>query len=384
MNLRNVVARTGSSLVVVFGIAGVVLVLVTILSMSKGYEATVKNSGQPDRVLILQEGSTLELSSLFTGEEVGLVKQMQGFKTEAGDRLVAGESYVNAAMEKISDGKEASVSVRGVEDASFGIRPEVQFVEGRRFERGRFEIIVGQKASSQFRNLKLNDSVSIQGIDWQVVGIFVAGGGVFESEIWADVSTLGEAFSRDSSNTFTSIVGRLESLEAFTQLEQQLEAERRVTTNMVSEVDYYSGQSQTMTGVINVVGTVIGMIMMIGAVFSALNTMFTAVSTRENEIGTLRALGFGSASILTSVMFESLLLALIGSILGVLVAVLFLDNLTVTTMGANFTQIAFSFDIHLPDLIFGVIVGCGLGFLGGLPPAVRAIRLDVVECLRST
>jgi putative ABC transport system permease protein len=380
MNLRNLPQRWTTSAVVVIGIAGVVGVLTAILAMGEGFRATLGKAGREDRAFVMRQGATSELSSGLSREQVDLIKGAAGVKSGAdGKPLAAGELLAIADLPKAATGLLANAPIRGVQPESFALRPEVKIIEGRAFTAGPRELIVGRAAAQQFANMKVGARHAFRDSDWVIVGIFEAEGSVHESELWGDAETVMSAYRR---NGFQSVTAQLESNEALTTFKDALAADPRLTLKVQSLREYYAEQSRQLSTLINVLGYAVGYIMAIGAIFGALNTMYAAVSTRAREIATLRAIGFGGSPVLVSVMLESLLLALIGGVLGAALAWLFFNGYTVSTLGANFSQVAFDFRVTPALLVKGITWATFIGLVGGFFPALRAIRMPITTALR--
>lgn len=382
MNLRNVPQRPGSSLVIVIGIAGVVGVLVALLAMGQGFHATLAGTASEDRAIVLREGANAELSSGLGRDTVDLVKGLPGVRRDAnGEPLASAELLVIADLPKTSTGTTANAQVRGVQPEAFALRPEVRIIEGRNFTPGPRELIAGRGAASQFAGLEVGSRIAFRDADWTVVGIFEAGGGAHESELWADAEVLMSAYRR---NGFQSVTLQLESPQALEVLRAAIAGDPRLVVKAQSEKSYYEAQSRQLATVIDIIGTVIAAIMALGAVFGALNTMYAAIATRSREIATLRALGFGGLPVVVSVMVEALLLALLGGLAGAVLAYVVFNGYTVSTLnGATFSQVAFDFQVT-PTLMWrGLLWALVIGAIGGLMPAIRAARLPVTTALRA-
>jgi putative ABC transport system permease protein len=381
MNLRNVPQRWSTSLVIVIGIAGVVGVLTSILAMGEGFRATLGQAGKPDRTIVMRSGATSELTSGLGREAVDVIKGAAGLARNADGRAIASaEVMVIADLPRRGTGLLANAPIRGVQPEAFELRPEVHIVAGRGFEPGPRELIVGRGAASQFAGLEVGARLAFRDADWTVVGIFEADGGVHESELWGDAETVMSAYRR---NGFQSVTAQLENGGAIDVFQAALDEDPRVNVKAETLQSYYAAQSRQMTTLINVLGYAVGYIMAVGALFGALNTMYAAVSTREREIATLRAIGFGGGPILVSVMAEALLLALLGGILGGGLAWLFFNGYTVSTLGANFSQVAFDFRVTGELLLKGISWSLAIGLVGGLLPALRAVRQPVTTALRA-
>ncbi len=380
MNLRNLPSRLGPSLVVVIGIAGVVLVLIALLSMARGFEATLKGTGQADRAIVLRGGSDSEMSSWISPQHADLIRTKPGIATGEPGVLAATEIYVIADVPKKGSKTDANLPLRGVEARSFEIRDEVRIVDGRSLEFGKFELIAGVNAVDQFQGLDIGSILKLRGADWEVVGHFATDGTIHESEVWVDTQVLGSNLKRGAGGT--SMVVRLESLHEFDVLEQAMDDDPQLETQLRKETVYYSEQSERLTALIENFGYFVASIMAIGAIFAALNTMYSAVSTRSVEIATLRALGFGPLSVVVSVMVEALILAMIGGALGASLAFVMFNGYTASTMGGTFSQVSFDFAVT-PDLVVrGVVWSCLLGLAGGLLPSITAARQPITVALR--
>lgn len=381
MNLRNIPQRWSTSLVIVVGIAGVVGVLTAILAMGEGFRATLGQAGKEDQVIVMRSGATSELTSGLGREAVDLIKGSAGVaRNAAGQPIASAEILVIADLPKRGVGTLANAPIRGVQPGAFGLRPEVQIVEGRGFTPGPRELVVGRGAASQFEGLEVGARLAFRDADWTVVGIFTANGSVHESELWGDAETVMSAYRRDG---FQSVTVQLEGVESLASLQAALADEPRLNVEAQTLRAYYAEQSRQMSLIINVLGYTVGYIMAIGALFGALNTMYAAVSTRGREIATLRALGFGGGAIVASVMLEALLLALLGGVLGGGLAWLVFNGYTVSTLGANFSQVAFDFRVSGALLGKGIGWALAIGFVGGLLPAWRAARQPVTTALRA-
>lgn len=380
MNLRSIPSRLGASLVIVIGIAGVVAVLVAMLSMARGLSRTLEDTGAPDRVVVLRGGTTVELSSFLDRASSTLVRQDPAV-ARLPSSLPAASGEIVVVTEVMRPGQQtgANVSLRGIEPSGFALRPELRLVEGRMFRPGLREVIVGSAARSQFSNLDPGSVLRFRGTDWRVVGVFTSGD-AHDSELWADLETVQGVFRR---NGVSSVLLRLANIDSFEALKARLTSDPQLNVDVLSEREYFSQQSSGLTGQIGIVTTVVGVVMALGALFGAINTMYSAVSARTAEIGTLRALGFGQLPVVASVMAEALLLALAGGLLGAGIAWLLFNGYTVSTLGGGFSQIAFEFAVT-PDLLLkGLFWALSIGFIGGLAPALHAARIPVTEALRA-
>lgn len=374
LSLRNLPSRLGSSSVIVVGIGGVVGVLVAILAMAKGFEASMDRAIAPDRAIVLRGGSTSELSSGMGPQEMGVIAAWSEVTA------ASGELYVVADVPKRSNQSPANLAIRGVEQSAFDIRPEITIVEGRTFGTGKTEMIAGRGAVAEFEGIDVGSTIKLRNSEWTIVGIFEADGSVYESEVWADLATAQSEFRRGGG--VSSMRVRLASPDAASGLSKRIEEDPRLDLTLTSEDEYFRNQSEGMTALIESFGYTVAVIMAIGAIFAALNTMYTAVSTRTVEIATLRALGFGNAPVVISVVIEALLLAVLGGIAGAAVAYFGFNGWTVSTLSEGFSQVAFDFTVTPELLTYGVLWAVGLGLIGGLFPAVRAARLPITTALR--
>jgi putative ABC transport system permease protein len=381
MNLSNLPARLGTSLVAVVGIGGVVAVLVSLLSMGEGFRAALELSGRDDVALILRGGSSDELSSGFGREQVTVIEAAPGIAQDARGAIASPEFYTIVDLPMRSTGTSANVPFRGVTLRAPLVREGFRIVAGRMFEPGKDEVIVGRGAFAQFGNVDLGQVVTWGSHDWHVVGVFEAGGSVSESEVWTDLSVLQGVYRRGNSVQVVRV--KLTSPAAIDTLRRWLDADPRLDPSVLSERQFYADQSRILVALIRYVGTAIAVLMGIGAVFAALNTMYSAVSTRTREIATLRALGFGAAPVVTSVLLEAMALGLLGGVLGGALVYLGLNGYQASTLNwASFSQITFAFTVTPGLLVTGLGYSLILGLVGGLLPALRAARLPVTAGLR--
>lgn len=381
MNLRNLPSRIGTSLVAVIGIGGVVAVLVSLLSMGEGFRAALDLSGRPDVAMILRGGSPDELSSSISREEYNAIVIAPGILRDERGPVVAGELYTIVDLPMRSTGTGANVPFRGVGERSAELRDGFRIVAGRMFEAGRNEVIVGRGAFSEFENIGLGEQVKWGATTWTVVGVFEAGGSVSESEVWTDAVVLRGVYRRG--NTVQSVRARLTSAAALQTVRSSLERDPRLSVTVRSEEAFYADQSRILLALIKYVGTTIAILMGIGAVFAALNTMYSAVSSRTREIATLRALGFGAGPVVTSVLLESAVLGLLGGIVGGLLVYFGLNGYRATTLNfGSFSQLTFAFTVTPQLLVTGLWYSLILGIVGGLLPGIRAARVPVTTGLR--
>jgi putative ABC transport system permease protein len=380
-NVRSVKARWTSTIVAVVGIAGTVGVFIAMLSLAHGFKATLVSSGSADNALITRAGATSEMTSGVSIDAVKIIQDAPGIARGAEGPLLTPEAVLMAPIPLRSTGTDANVELRGVAPNVFAIRNNVKIIEGRMFRPGLSEIVVGKNAKATYSGLTLGSTIGLGSVRWQVVGIFDAGGSAFDSEVWGDAHLLNGAYKRP--DTFSqSVTVHLTSPAALQQLRDSLTADPRLNVDVTREIDYYAKQSTRMTTLITILGGFVAAIMAIGAVFGALNTMYSAVAERGREIGTMRALGFNPGSVVVSFLVEALLISFVGGVLGCL-AVLPLNGLTTSTMNfQTFSNLAFAFKITFDLLWMGVVFALIMGVLGGMPPAIRAASRPVATALR--
>jgi putative ABC transport system permease protein len=380
VGIATIPQRLGSSSVVVVGIAGVVGVLVALLAMAAGFAATLKQGGSDDTAIVLRAGAQTELNSVISKETASLVSQQpQVRRGSSGQPIASGELVVVAALPKRSTGLDANVEVRGVGERAWELRPGLRMIDGRRFTPGLRELIVGKRAREQFSGVDVGATLKLNGQLWRIVGEFLAND-ANDSDLWGDVEVVGPTYRRGSSAT--SVIVKLTDPGAFAAFQAALTTDPRLKVDVMTTRAYFTAQSANLTRLLTALGNAIGLIMAVGAVFGALNSMYAAVATRTREIATLRALGFRGAPVVVSVMLETMLLALLGGILGAAIAWLLFDHYTASTLGSNFTQIVFAFQVS-PELLWrGLKWALAMGLLGGLFPALRAARLSVTDGLR--
>jgi putative ABC transport system permease protein len=380
-NVRSVKARWTSTIVAVVGIAGTVGVFVAMLSLARGFKATLVSSGSADNALITRAGATSEMTSGVSLDSVKIIQDAPGIARGADGPLLTPEAVLMAPIPLLSTGTDANVVFRGVSPNVLAIRRQVKILEGRMFRPGLSEIVVGKNAKATYSGLTLGSTIGLGSARWQVVGIFDAGGSAFDSEVWGDAHLLNGAYKRPDTLS-QSVTVHLASPAALQQLRDTLTADPRLNVDVTREIDYYAKQSTRMTQLITTLGGFVALIMAIGAVFGALNTMYSAVAERGREIATMRALGFGGAAVVVSFLIEALLISFIGGLLGCL-AVLPLNGLTTSTMNfQTFSNLAFAFKITPLLLGIGVVFALAMGVLGGMPPAIRAATRPVATALR--
>ena len=381
LNLRTIPQRLGSSGVAIVGIAGVVIVLVSVLSIAQGFAAAMEASGSPVRALVMRSGADSEMTSGLSGGEVDLIKQAPGLRREGQAAMASAELYVIIDIPKITTNTAANVPMRGIEPPGTTVRDEFSIAEGRMFNFGTNEVVVGRGASVNFKGLTVGSTITSGQNTWNVVGLFETDGSVAETEIWCDARVLQGVYRRG--NTFQSLLARLDSSESFNTFRDWLTANPQVNVQVRRETEYYAQQSRALTSLIRTVGFGIAVLMGIGAVFGAILTMYTAVSTRSREIATLRALGFNTTSVVVSVLVESLALAAIGGLIGGVLAYVAFNGYQTSTMNfSTFSQVAFAFQVTPQLLGMGLFYALAMGLVGGLFPALRAARLPIPSALR--
>jgi len=380
-NLKTIWDRTGSTAAALFGIAGVVAVLVAVLSIAQGFRHAMTVSGSPDTAIVLRSGADSEMMSGLGGPTTRIIAEMEGVARGVEGPLASAELFVVINLPKRNTVTDANVPLRGVEPPAFEVRNEMEIVQGRLFQWGRNEVIVGAGAALEFEGLELGSKLQLGRNEWTVVGIFTANGGIAESEIWTDAAVLQPAYRRG--NSFQAVYAKLESPGAFQAFKDRLTTDPRLNVQVVRQPDYYAEQSTMVTNLITGLGTLVAGLMGVGAVFGALNTMYTAVSSRTREIATLRALGFGGTPVVISVLLESLVLSLVGGSLGAGLAYVAFDGFRAATINwQSFSQVAFAFDVTPALLIQGILFAALIGLAGGLFPAIRAARMPVATALR--
>jgi putative ABC transport system permease protein len=372
--------RLGSSTVVVVGIAGVVGVLVALLAMGTGFEEILKQTGSDDSVIVLHSGSDSEAISTLDTETVAIISQAPQVLRDADGRpMASAEQIVVASLPTRSTGLEASIAIRGVGESAWALARHVRITEGRRFTPGLRELIVGKSTREEFAGLHVGATVSFDGESWPIVGVFDSGD-AHNSEIWGDAQVIGSSYRRGG--TVNSVIMRLTDASAFDALKAGIESDPRLNVTVQTTRDYYSRQSESIAEVVGIVGTTIGAIMALGAIFGALNTTYAAVADRAREIATLRAIGFHGGPVILSVLLETMLLAVLGGAVGAGLTWMIFDGFTASTVGANSSQVVFAFDVSRELLASGLKWALVIGLVGGLLPALRAARMPIVAGLR--
>jgi putative ABC transport system permease protein len=380
-NVESVRVRWLTTVVAVLGIAGTVGVFVAMLALARGFQAALVTSGSPENAMIRRAGATSEIDSVVTLEQVRALQDAEEVKRGPDGPLLSPEVVVIAALPLRKSGTDANVQLRGVTPRALEVHQSVRVVEGRFFEPGLFELVVGSSATRSYAGLAIGDSVKLGGSDWKVVGVFDAGGSAFDSEVWCDADLLNPTYQRPR-GIHQTVTLRLRAPGELDALKRRMAGDPRLHLQAERETDYYRNASIMMTTLIQVLGTMVAIVMGVGAVFAALNTMYSAVAERSREVATLRALGFGAGSIVASFTIEALLVALVGGVIGCL-AVLPINGLTTSTLNfQTFSHLAFAFRITPPLLGLGLLFALFMGLAGGVPPAIRAARLPVAAALR--
>ena len=387
MNLASLRARQGAPAVMTLCMASVVFVFTALFAMASGLQHTVASTGQPDRALLLGAGSNAEINGSITREQAAVIRNLPGIAQAAvpGRKrerapLVTAEIYATANLPHRDGSGAASLPLRGIANEAFMVRPEVRMIAGRRAHPGRFEMIVGRGAARVFAGLDIGSTIAIKGAHWRVVGHFQSAGSASESEAWVDVDVLANVFQRGP--YLQSVTLRLISPDSLAALRDAVTADRRLANTVFRESDFYGMQAAAATQMVRTVGVVAGTIMALGAMFSAMNALYAGVSTRTREIATLKALGFAGSAVVASVMVESLALAGLGGALGAGVGWLLFDGVQMSSLGAAFGEVAFTFSVTPRLFAVAIVIALLFGALGGLPPALRAARLHVVAGLR--
>lgn len=380
VGLLTIPQRLGSSLVVVVGIAGVVGVLVAVLAMGAGFEATLKQTGTDDTVIVMRAGAQSELNSVLDHDTAVLVSQLpQVVRNADSQPLASPELVLVASLPKKTTLTDANVELRGVGERAWDLRPNLRLTAGRKFTPGLRELVAGKGAQAQFAGMELGSIIKLNGQSWTVVGTFESDD-AFDSEVWGDADIVGPVYRRGSSTTSVTVrLGAAADLDAF---KAAIASDPRLKVDAKTTRAYYTEQSAGLSRFIRILGITVGSIMAIGAVFGALNTMYAAVATRTREIATLRAIGFRGVPVVVSVLLETMLLALLGGVIGAGLAWSIFNHYTASTLGSNFSQVVFSFEVSPALLWTGLKWALAIGFIGGLFPALRAARMPVTAGLR--
>ncbi len=380
MNIRSLPKRLWMSFAATLAISVVVAVLLSFLSMSNGFKKTLESAGSDKTAIVTRSGSKSELNSVLSNDVVNIITTAPGIAKNAdGKPIYSAELYVVVDGIKRTTQTKANLPMRGIAKAGVDLRGNVKIIEGRMFEPGRNEIIVGTAILREFSGFDLGTTVKFGKSEWTVVGIFSTGGSAFESELWADARTLQSQFRRG--NSFQTIRVLLEEPGNIEGMLEAVKQDPRLILDVQTEIDYFKEQGEALNGMVNL-GWILSIVMSLGALAGALNTMYTSVADREREIATLRAIGFSNISAFFGTLTESLILSVIGGVVGTLAAYIFMDGLTTSTLGGNFTQVVFSFHMSADLFKSGIILALAIGLIGGFFPALRAARLPVVLAFR--
>jgi len=382
-NLRSLPERKAAAITAAVGIAGVVGVLVGVLAIAEGFRRAMTVSGSPDVAVVLRSGADSEMTSGLERDATRTIGDAPGVARNAAGPLSSAELFVIINLPKRSTGTDANVPLRGVEQGAFDVRGNIKMVAGRRFATGRNEVMVGAGAARAFGGLDIGRQIRVGQNVWEVVGIFTANGGIAESEIWTDTAVLQPAYHRN--NSFQAVYVRLTSAAAFQQFKDALTTDPKLNVKVMRLSDFYEEQSTAVTKFITTIGVFIATLMGLGALFGALNTMYSAVAGRTREIATLRALGFGAGPVVFSVLVESVVLSILGGVLGAAAAFLLFDGYRASTINwQTFSQVTFAF--RVTPVLLGKAVACAtlIGIVGGLFPALRAARLPIASGLRES
>jgi putative ABC transport system permease protein len=380
-NWRNLTVRKSSTFATAFTIGLTVGVFLLVMALARGIDLTLTSSGEPLNLIVVREGSTAELNSTITRENLNDLIYLDGVVREGDQPLAAPELITLIYKARKGQSQGSNVTIRGIGPMSDKLRSGYKTVAGRRFQTGMTEAIVSKRIAERFQGLDIGDKFRIQTTDYTVVGLFEAGGKAFDSEIWVDVNSLGSTIKRDN---FSSVLLRVKDQSALASLSKRITEDQRLHLKAVSERTFYEDQQGVASGFLKVMAFFISVIMAVGAGFAGMNTMYAAVARRTKEIGTLRVLGFSRSSILIAFVLESVAIAIIGVVIGIILTLPLNFVSTGTSNFSTFSEIAFNFRVT-PDLIAtALIFGAGIGFLGSLLPSVRAARFKIVDALRAT
>ncbi|NOT34762.1 MAG: ABC transporter permease [Candidatus Eisenbacteria bacterium] len=380
-NLRNILQRPVATLTTALGIALTVAILIGALALASGFQATLTSAGSPNNAIVLRKGADSEISSGVSREAAAILRAHPEVATRADGRpMASAEAVVILNRERLGQKGSSNLSVRGVDFSALDVRGGAKVVDGRMPTPGSYEVMVGRRIASRFANCRVGDKIRFGQRDFTVVGQFTAGGSAFESEIWGDAEVMIPALDRG--NQFQSLVMRLKDPSHFGAFKREVEKDPRLQVQVKRESEFYAEQSGMLTNLLRFMGVFIVLIMGVGAVFGAMNTMFASVSARTREIATLMVLGFGSWSIMVSFMIESVVISLIGGAIGCLLALPINGITTSTTNFQSFSEVAFAFRVTPPALVVGLIFAGLMGLVGGFLPALRAARQPLSAALR--
>lgn len=379
---RNLWVRRVTTLLTAGGMALVIFVFTVVLMMSEGIRATLVATGQPDNVLVLRKGAGAEINSGISRDQAAIIASLPGIATNRdGKLLISKEPVVLNNLAKRSNGKPSNVTLRGTSALGLELRPQVKMIEGRMFRPGSSEIVAGRSIAQGFRGTSLGETLRFAQRDWLVVGIFDSGKTGFDSEIWGDSEQLMAAFRR---NAYSTIVFRLNDLTATDNLQAAIKNDPRLQIDAKPEIQFYAEQSEALATFIRILGLSLSVIFSIGAIVGAMITMFAAVAQRVGEIGALRALGFRRSAVLIAFLSESLLLSLVGGVIG-LFAASWMQTVDISTTNfQTFSELAFQFKMTSEIILQTIMFSLSMGFIGGFIPAWRASRMKIVDCLRAS
>jgi putative ABC transport system permease protein len=382
MNIRSLPQRIGTSSVVIIGIAGVVAVLISVLAMSTGLVKTLQVTARDDRAIVVSNGASVEIVSSLTSEETLAIADSAGVKKDSEGRALASpESLMIVNLFK-RDGAEAGAPLRGMTQEGFAVHPEIKIISGRAFRPGLAELIAGKSAQRLYRGLDLGSQVKLRGAIWTVVGAFESGGSSHESELVADADSLNSAYQRGGSSQSVLVV--IEPETGFAAFKDSVTTNPQLQVDVATEKDFGTQESDQIGRILSIVAYVVGGIMAVGAIFAALNTMYSTISARAREIATLRAIGFSPVSVVVSVFVEALLLAVAGGACGAVIAWLLFNGHSVDTLGGGTGgQLVFDLAVTPGIVAIGIAWACVIGVIGGMFPAIRAARLPVAAALRA-
>jgi putative ABC transport system permease protein len=379
-NVRSLYVRGRVTLLAIGGIALVIAVLIVLVAMASGFRIALQAAGLPDNAIVTQRGSTSEITSGISRDAVNVISvDSRVARDAAGNPLASPDMVVVASMRRREDNADVNVVIRGVTPMAFKVRPTVRIAEGRNFTPGLYEVIVGRRLFARMAGMELGRTLRMQRRDWTIVGVFDANGSGLESEVWGDKEAMGPAFGRGAGAQTLTV--RLEDPRTIVAFNQDLQRNPRMQVQIVPEREYYAQQSAQVSGALLALAVFVALVMGVGAVFGAMNTMYAIVAARTREIGTLRALGFSRVSILAAFVIESTCLAVVGGAVGCLIA-LPANGITSAAGGANFAEVAFAFRITPASLIAGMTLAVLMGIAGGLLPSLRAARLPITSALR--
>lgn len=379
-NLRNIIVRKGSTLATAFTIGLTVAVFLMVMALARGIDLTLSSSGEPLNLMVVREGSTAELNSTVSRENLNDVMYLDGVEREGQTPLVASEIITLIYKARKGQSQGSNVTIRGVSPMSFKLRSGFQTVAGRLFQPGLAEAVVSKRIAERFQGLEIGDRFKIQTTDYTVVGLFDSAGKAFESEVWVDVNSLISSTKRES---FSSLLLRAKDQNAMSALSKRITDDQKLHLKAVPERTFYEDQQGIASGALKGLAVFIALIMAVGAGFAGMNTMYAAVARRTKEIGTLRVLGFGRISILIAFLLESVAIALIGALIGIVLALPLNFVSTGTSNWATFSEIAFNFRVTTDLMIIALIFGAIIGFIGSLLPSIRAARFRIVDALRA-